>query len=126
MHTFVIVTSADPSRVGLSYKIEMPNWALEEWFVENKEVLLAQRHAFNTPSQRGNTSITHIDERGSVSAKTYLFEWADLYRLLQKAEDVRASAYADEIRPGRPEKRVLVLTTSKERRTGSLVARQAF
>jgi hypothetical protein len=123
-HVFIISTTADKARPGLTWKIEIPNWAVESWWLENKVLRLAQRKAHRI--ETGNTGIIHFDPEGAVEVMRCEFEWFDLQTVLAAADRIRNTAYAEDIRPGRPEKRVLTLTTSKERRTGSLVARQAF
>jgi hypothetical protein len=124
VHTFVIVTTADPRRIGLSYKVEMPDWGVNTWYEENPD-LKAKRHfaAVEVP----NTTVTWIKPDGSVKIETFAFTMEDLNALLQKA-DYEYDNYDANVgrKQGRPEKKVLVMTTSKERRTGSLVARTGY
>jgi hypothetical protein len=122
MYTFVIVTTADPTRPGLSFKVELPEFAYENWFKNNLVVAEALQKGFIT--ERYNTSITVIDSENLVDTKKYWFEWSTLNNLLLEADF--QTGYDTERKPGRPEKKVLVMTTSKERRTSALVARQGF
>jgi len=125
MNQFIIVTTADPSRPGLSYKVDVPEWLLEEWYTNNMTLLLSRQkqHVENLPS---NTSITWVKPSGEIETKGYLLEWIDIAKLLSAA-DLPTNTYESDVRePGRPRKRALVLTTSYERRTGALVARTGY
>lgn len=127
MITVILSTTADPTRKGLTFKIELEDWAFEAWYVEN-DLLDKQRreyrfavHGSLTP-RPGNTGVIVIHEDGKVVTMEYTLSWEELRKLLQSADyDFPIEGRGQ----GRPEKRVLVCTTSKERRTKSLVARVA-
>jgi len=124
VHTFVIVTTADSSRPGLTFKVEMPAWSVETWY-KDAEVLAPDRHwRFAMPDAPANTAITQIASDGQVSCERFQLTWNQVLELLRNAD----YNYPEdtERRQGRPEKRVLVMTTSKERRTGQLVARGSY
>jgi len=115
MHTFIVSTVADPQRPGLTFKVELPRWSIEEWFVENR--LIQNAEAVALVDKSANTTIIHVDEEGNLSSKNYQFEWRALHTVLGQADDIKDQ---NETRIGRPEKRVLIMNTSKDRRNGNL------
>jgi len=124
MDTFIVTTTADSSRFGLAYKIEMGPNAAEEWFRNTKVLLEARKETFVNESLVPNTTIVWLHSDGRVESEDVHMQWEAVNELLARAEyNTDSPEYRKQ---GRPERRVLVLTTSKERRTGSLVARQAF
>lgn len=125
MNVITVTTKADPRRVGLTYKIELPDWAFEAWYTNNVELEKAHRRVVNHPYEKPSTGIIIIKSDGTLVAKAYDLSFEDLQDLLAQADNT-IHPYEEVRGPGRPEKRVLVLTTSKERRTGSLVARPTY
>jgi hypothetical protein len=123
MAIVLVTTAIDPSRVGLTYKIEMPEYALETWWEGNLQAKNAVGEVFTTGKVKGaNTAVTIVHEGdGRVESWAINFTWSQLQALLAKADrDYNENTGL----PGRPEKRVLVASTSKERRTGALAGKQ--
>ena len=125
MFTIIVSTTADRTRPGLTFKIELGDEAYEQWSTSNT-VVEAWRKAFaSEPTwSSANTGLLIIHPDGHVEAKMYDFTWEGLTNALMDADAAGRNPY--ETSRGRPEKRVLVLTTSKERRTGALVARSSY
>lgn len=121
MNTFIVATTADPARPGLSYKIEMPPNRAEQWHKDSPILLQGRRETF-VNDLVPNTVISRIHGDGRVETEALHLEWYQINELLTDAE----THYEERQGPGRPERRVLVLTTSKERRTGALTARQGW
>jgi hypothetical protein len=128
-----VVTSADPKRVGLTFKVEfdtdeqLDGWlagdiisaAAHQDFMQEAMVGMGQKHA----KEPHTTSVTAVWADGHIETKSYNLTMSQVVDLLQHADyDIESGRSG---LPGRPQKRVLVLTTSKDRRTGALVARQS-
>jgi hypothetical protein len=125
METFVIVTNADKLRPGLTYKVEIPNWAVDEWYAEN--LLLGGQRRFHAAGvgDEWNTAFTWIHSDGKVTAEYFKLTLEELVEMLRLA-DYNYVDQSNDRRQGRPEKRVLACTTSKERRNGSMNARGSY
>lgn len=130
MDTFVFVTNADPERPGLTFKVTIPSWAVEEWY-DNNAILKRVRStwvsdeellALGLKPQKPNTSVTRLVE-DRVVVETFMLSWADVLQLLSRADGYREP---DTYKQGRPEKNVLVMTTSKERRVGAQNAKGSW
>jgi hypothetical protein len=123
MATVIVVTAADKRRVGLTYKIDLPEHALSTWWKGNAGVQAQVRQIFETGRVSGaTTSFTLIHDDGLVESYAVNLHMGDLNEMLMAADQ----DYNDDTngRPGRPEKRVLVAATSKERRLGTPTSKQ--
>jgi hypothetical protein len=127
MPTIVITTQCDPTRVGLTYKIELPDWAFEDWWDQTlvRELIGREFVGMNkvgTQYAGANTGLTIFREGEPTEVHNFILTVPQLVQLLQSADyDFGADPSG---RPGRPEKRVLISTTSKERRMKSSLTRQ--
>ena len=133
MITVLFTTAADPVRRGLTYKIEFQNpETFREWW-DDAELDMQRRKSFMASGKMpgANTAITVFPDDEDVAARvdglqTWPFRLAqsEMTRLLALAETIGREY--EEKGPGRPEARVLVCTTSKERRKGSLLVKGRF
>jgi hypothetical protein len=125
--TVVVVSETDPTRAGIVYKVELPDWAFDLWWKNNKELLQARNQEWGF-LQKGtfdgaNCTFTILREGKSVEVHVFRMTTTALSNALADAD----YNYPEEGgKPGRPEKRVLVSTTSKERRKGVPLTRTAF
>lgn len=120
MFLAILTTMADPRRPGLTYKIEFEDetrlneWLDTKYFLEEKRRLWVAPDLQQDPEEGLTTSVQvfrgdRLDEPRRLAAR-----WDQVMMLLEVAEDISR----DYGKPGRPEKRCLVSTTSKERRNG--------
>lgn len=121
-----VTTAADPNRIGLAFKIEFDSDAqMEEWLDQNRELqslLSGEMDGLMVKTMTPNTSVSLIRDNGQASSGSFYASMQAVNKFLQSAD---YDFGRDVGSPGRPNKRVLVLTTSKDRRTGALTARQA-
>lgn len=124
MTQVIFVTSADQYRPGLTFRIEFDSdHQFEEWHAD-KELIGQRRHmyAFDKYMPGANTTIMVTLENGTMQGWVYSLSWESVNGILQRAD---FGFPTDTGAPGRPQKRVLILTTSKDRRTKAPVSRSA-
>ena len=119
MKTVFLVTSSDSRRPNLAYKIEFEtDAAFQRWF-SHEAIALSRNERFMATAatkRPANTILTIVNVDGSMEAKDLDLTWADIVRILQEADDLQRDA--QRVGSGRYPKRVLMTTTSKERREG--------
>jgi len=127
MYTFIVATNADPNRPGMMFKVELPDFAVEDWWVETP-LFQEERLWFHAdPKRNTNTVITMMTPNGLVKAEAMQLTWMQVTDILRRADyDYPDDAEQGIRRQGRPEKRVLLLTTSKDRRVGAVTARGTY
>jgi len=110
MIELLFVTFADRKRPGLTYKISFEDqtaydkWVLEHsWFVESREAV------FHDEAEANTATVNLSDNFMTIK---YSLTWGQVLQMLQSATEM--PYYPD--KPGRPEARVLVCNTSRERR----------
>jgi hypothetical protein len=124
VYYLVIATTSDRTRPGLTYKVEIPNWAFEDLYQNNLVLANAHRSSF-VKDLEPNTSFAVIDPNGKVTGRQMYIEWPQLAEFLSQV-DALEPPYNEPRPPGRPEKRVLLLTTSKDRRHKAHTARSSY
>lgn len=123
--TFVITTMADPDRPALCFRVEVPEGAVDltttkllasgagQAFELTEEQIRSLGSAYKpSKADRPNTTITRISVDGRMTVHTYSLTLERLRAFLFAMDEIRTY----DGKQGRPEKAVLQLTTSKERR----------
>jgi hypothetical protein len=111
-----VVTHADVRRPALTFRVEFENDAkVKEWLESAKQIPEARAHLWKMETAKGcNTSIVIFWADGSIEQRVADWRWEQVEGCLVVADDLPRGVTP----PGRPEKRVLLSTTSKERRQG--------
>lgn len=114
----IVTTNTDPIRPGLTYKVEFEDeHKLLEWLdftliQEEKRTLWG----FPELTKDAKTSITILHEDGTIEHRLGRWTWHQVVTILGVADDIMRDV--QRTGSGRIPKRVLVATTSKERREG--------
>jgi hypothetical protein len=123
MVTVTVTSSVYPSRGLLVYKIELSDWHFQDWW-ESNIVQVAIRNEWghlNPPKMTysgANTTVSVVRDGESVEVHLFALTGEQYNQMMGLAD-----TYNDnEGRPGRPQKNVLLLTTSKDRRLGNVKA----
>lgn len=118
----ILVTNCDSSRPGLVYKIDfesdqqMKEWLDFKFFQEEK----SRQWVSTSPTEGLTTSVTLLYSTGEMEVRLLRAEFTDITAILWVADDLtRVESRAGS---GRPPKRVLQATTSKERRDSKMRA----
>ena len=111
-------TMADPRRPGLTFRLEFENeevfeaWVTIRWFQQNLNDVWMD-------TLKPNTSLTIFHESGRIEHKAYGLRWDQCLMILEAANDLDGPT-KEKVGSGRRPARVLVTTTSKERREGKM------
>ena len=122
MSTIIVSTTVDPNRVGLTYRVDLPEWAVNAWWEDSKEIQVARRSEWSLLDpekmtyQDANTTISIFREDGTTEVHLLALTLAQLNAVLAKADNDYSEVEGRQ--PGRPTKKVLLMTTSKDRRMG--------
>jgi hypothetical protein len=113
----IISTMADPKRPGLTYRVEFDNEDQVLQWLDTKFILLEKQRIWAEGAEGVNTTISVFHADNTVTQHMLRGQWDQVTNLLELAEDIEAHS-TGYIGRGRPPRRVLQTTTSKERREG--------
>jgi len=117
MTCVILTTTTDPNRPYVTYKIEFEDdEKLTEW-LDFKTILEEYYRIWGTEDTTGtNTAMTIFRRDGRIEQRVLKLTWPDVAVILSVADDIRRDV--QRVGSGRIAKRVLIATTSKERREG--------
>src|SRR5689334_17879427 len=112
-----VTTTADPIRPVMCWRVELENEDLLKEWLDQRALLMSERETWREDKPSYNTSVTIAKGDGWVETKQYRLKLDELQRVLAFADGLERQEMREG--SGRYPSRVLVLTTSKDRRTGA-------
>jgi hypothetical protein len=107
---------ADPRRPGLTFKIEFESEEKHDEWIHQKFLADELSRIWTDDSIEANTTVVTVRADGRHEVRKYQLSWNLCTKALETADELARGYHRDG--SGRYPKRVLMLTTSKERREG--------